>query len=297
MSRSWDKGRRNLIQEIKDTLRLQFKGAYCYAENVVPSTRQRDYALGFYPHAYGGVFFQEEVSIFTTEFEFSSVSHLQPLAFRAVTEAYPTRFSHVAVEDVDTTWQRYRTARLVPVLTKSLSSVSHRNVMIRSIRDYTIAKRRLEITKLSSIGNLQVGKFAIPRTSHRKAAIKTRTFPMSQSKKTMPIQRKPIPPHRFSSHARTAFRELLAVKSGLPAIELQIVSVYDRVYLGLYRSLSPAEDGTLYCIPKTTLDSVTATAKELLPVYLIIGKAMKQPGKTIQAVMPMHELVQAGGSK
>jgi hypothetical protein len=140
----------------------------------------------------------------------------------------------------------------------------------------------------TSIGNWAVERIKAPHTQ-KTPPMRSRAQLFPILKKTMPVQRKAIPPHRFSTAHRQKFRELLAARAQLPVNDMQIVGVYDRIFLAFFQSLSQREDGTLICTPKS-LAEPGMRDKETVAVYLIVGKSFRMPGKAFQVVLPMSAL-------
>lgn len=157
-------------------------------------------------------------------------------------------------------------------------------------RPQIIGRSELRLTRLEKATRLSAARLRPPQIRNGFARLKpeTRLFPIHQ--KAFPVERKSVPPYRFSKAARALFRERLASRASLSEHDVQIVHVFDRIYLGLFQSISQSPDGTLSCLPKIGADLRDAVTRSQVPVYLVVGKSIQQPDKPIQVVLPMSEL-------
>lgn len=108
------------------------------------------------------------------------------------------------------------------------------------------------------------------------------------SLQSLPLNRLPIPAHRFPPNQRAVFRTKLAEQCTEPG-SILIRYVYDRVAQGVYQKLQPQSDGALVCRYKTdvTLDQLAHQYTEMGMV--VVGQHMATR-ETVTAFIPMHDL-------
>lgn len=129
----------------------------------------------------------------------------------------------------------------------------------------------------------RVGKGAVS------CRLRTKTQKRSAEKFNLPILRKPT---RFESYPlamRKAFRSQLAQKAGLPPSEVTVKGIYDRLYLGLFQTLSHGQAGELVCSLRPVAQ-IPNTAVATVPMYLVVGHKTQQPGQLLQVVVPMSDI-------
>jgi hypothetical protein len=101
-----------------------------------------------------------------------------------------------------------------------------------------------------------------------------------------PIEKKPLPLHRFSLETRQRLRRLIAERHQLAPVDVQLVGIYDRISPQLYQTIVQQEDGTLKCILKSS-QRLNADAAV---VYVMVGKSLRQPGRSLQMALPVNEV-------
>ncbi len=287
MPGSWDQGSRKLIGEIRETLRQHFKGVHTAVADLEINNNWIAFHLPIDSETYGGVLIDEqavshpaavllEACSNVIEAEVDCVLHQgSALVPEAVAQAVPcnwedaifVRFESTAFQDAH-------------VITLPVEAVAPGPVQC-------IERKALSIAKAAKPTRLENDRFKRPAVKQL-SRIKTQPLKFAVQAMPLPVYRKPIPPHRFSTSQRVRFKELLSQKAKLPINDIQLVSIYDRVYLGLYQSISQADDGTLMCLPKPVATK-EPHLESYRPVYLIIGKSLTPPHKYIQTVMLMTD--------
>lgn len=290
MSRSWDENSRKLIHEIRETLRVAFQGVRCYPAAIAMQTPDIGFDLRIPSQPYGGVLLDPHVPVHMLDTRFISISNNLNLPFECPLHTEAAAVPNPVTQTIPMRWENIPLPELFPLLPRKVSVQSNLLTPLRAklpATPWTMGNLRLTTLRKLSLHNFQKPKVdRVPKLG------KTTAHRFSQYKNALPILRKPIPPHRFSSENRTLFRELLAQKAKLPVFDIQLIGVYDRIYLGLYQSLSQSDDGTLYCVPKSQTDLQTSKAP-LIPVYLIMGKSTQNAGQVFQTIMPMEDLHRA----
>ncbi len=289
MSGSWDQRDRKLIDEIKDTIRLHFKGVDCGAWNTDLGTISIGLNLWVRPESYGGILFQNNLPTQTISLNVTPQINCLEMVFNPPVLGQNALLSIPTVVNIPPLHLTPTNVHQIKILPERVLAKHLQNSMaFPSFAIHGVNAAQLKMAKPNYCSPLMLEKFKKPLT-YRLPTLKTNSLRFMLQKKPLPIQRKPIPPHRFSTELRQDFREALAQKAGLPVMDIQIVGVYDRIYLALFQSLSQAEDSTLLCIPKTTLDIGASKQQEYTPMYLIFGKSVKSPDKSFRAVLPMIE--------
>jgi hypothetical protein len=288
MSRSWDQSGGRLIRELKETLRMHFKGVQTYSLEPGVDAYEVSYSLPMAAIAYGGMLFSEARQSYPVSLGFQP--HVMDPSIRLTAKiqggqallASPRLYEVPCFEKISLL--SFETSMLPTVL----PTFSCEAIQLPLPQAGGVTASQLKIQRLKMTQRVTFEKFKKPAT-YRFPGIKTQAYRLAVFKNPLPIQRKPIPPHRFSQKNRSFFRELLAQKAKIPVLDMQLVSVYDRIFLGLYQSLTFSDEGTLVCVPKPDLDPALRK-KDLQPVYLIIGKSLKAQGKTFQVILPMADL-------
>jgi hypothetical protein len=105
--------------------------------------------------------------------------------------------------------------------------------------------------------------------------------------KALPIQKSPIPLHRFSTPQRQAFRQALATKYSLSGDNIQLVRVFDRIAMRRYGNLDQDAQGHLLCTPKLAGASATTLMNpiEEAQSYLVIGLRL-DTRQEVHALLP-----------
>lgn len=290
MSGSRDQSNRNIIEDIRETLRLYLKGLQCTAVETRLDAYCIEYPLSQPEEIFGGVLVVDNPSI-------AKVPVGMTIRHQGMSLGIASTYHRITplTQGCRNFGESFTTVQDVPVamlpLIPGQVQVGKCQAQLSptgSVHAVTASQFALRgARKLSA--RIQVPKILKPRTYViRRIYSKLCHFPLYQ--KTLPIYRKPIPPHRFSKESRALFRERLAEKYKIPEHDVQILQIYDRLFLEMYQSLSPMEDGTLTCLPKSLHQIQTATKSIANAVYLVMGQSIKKPGTPIQVVIPMTEL-------
>lgn len=287
MSGSWDQSSRKLIGELKETLRQHFKKVQTFALPVDISAAIIDYRLETPVDIYGGSLFTQLLESRHVSLTLAPVCHLLKTEFQATVHIDQTSFTKPFTNHMPLLETHLFK---VPVMPPSWHDVFEWPVesfpLPSSIK---MAPARLVLTKNIKAQPLLCKRIEKPRTAGIKSLKGAKAKQYMVSSNSLPIQRRPIPAHRFSPAHRKQFRERLAQKAQLPLIDIKLVHIFDRVFLTLYQSISQAQDGSLLCIPKLS-GQMTSTSSAQTPYYLIIGSSLKNPEQSIQVVLPMDEL-------
>ncbi len=292
MSGSRDKSYRKLIHDIKETLRIHFQGIESHSLDLGLFSFGTFYPLTPSFEIYGGVFTVSNVACHAVDLVNKTTSIAADLAMKAHanTGSMQIETPPVILPSL---------AMFPPPQPKSLALLSEKPTLyqcpITGFHPHLpnrIRPSELKFKKPKTPQKLVAAKIKSPVTYGYRAAIKARALVLSASKRNLPIYRKPIPAHRFSRAHRELFREKLAKQSGLPANEIHLVNVYDRIYLGVYQSWSQTDDGLLLCTPKP-LSTLTSSTKDSLSGYLVIGKSPRKPGNILQTIVTAKELLDA----
>lgn len=289
MSGSRDKGAgRHFIDELKETLRMHFQGVATQAVPLSLDAVDISYAMPVTAETYGGVLMQQSVLD-------QAVSLVIQPEIQSVLCAF-----HTPVLGVDALVGPPGVVCVPPIT--AFDARMHRVPVLPAQAKVTLCPLEHILPPALAVikgASLKFSKRPVPRPlvlqKFRKpvvmklAGFKTTALRFAVHKNPLPIQRMPIPPHRFSAKQRRFFRELLAEKSQIPVQDVQLVGIYDRLYLGLYQSMSFAGDGTLICIPRKVVEK-NMPERMQVPVYLVIGKSFKAKAMTLQAVLPMGDL-------
>jgi hypothetical protein len=101
----------------------------------------------------------------------------------------------------------------------------------------------------------------------------------------LPLARQPIPVYRLSTATRQAIRAALADAARVAPEQIRIHRVYDRMRVGLFRSLSMDERGVLWCFPRP--DATLLPGMSL--AYLAFG-GQHGENATLRVLVPMEEI-------
>lgn len=150
----------------------------------------------------------------------------------------------------------------------------------------------------------QVSNVPAMRFTTRDKSLKDR-LPSTQIRENprlfaLPIRKTPIPPHRFSPAVRDIFRRFLAEKAGVPANNVQLKIVFERMNVAFYASIQQDEQGHLLCVPKNELigKNVQGKAGQALlermeknteNAYLVVGFRLDNK-QDIRAMVPVDKI-------
>lgn len=288
MPGSWNQSGRKLIHEITETCRLHFKKICCYRPDLTLRATDAEFDLFFPTNVYGGVFFQKlpTVQALSTEFPvdvkpLNMDLHCQTFGAESLMPPIEVKAIPPFTSDTIPTCP-------IPLLSKAASVVACPTDIPHQGSTCSIPKSQISLYATKAIKKLSLDRLKKPIV-YRTPKLTGRIAKLPAQKYQLPILRKPIPPHRFSKENRAQFRELLGEKSKLPLVDIKIIGVYDRIFLGMYQSISQTEDGSLLCVPKAKTE-LQLLEREPVSVYLVVGQSIKTPGKSYQVVLPMKDL-------
>lgn len=306
MSGSWNQSERKLIRDLRETLRLYFKGARCFPiDDLTFRVRPIFYHLPLLAETYGGVLVQQKLSCQTvppvsipaaTSLDTAMISCIQqeplPIAVAPSCPVLPISQETTTAETVALLPRNIYSGTLSVAPPEPLEGILGGAVEpIACEKPFHIPPHQLKFHRhsLRKTKRLLIQRPEKPKIG-RIAKIRATIQQMPLRRNSLPIYRKPIPFHRFSLAVRNRFRELLASKANVPPMDVKLVAIYDRMFLGIYQSLSRAEDETLLCLPKSSTELAGQQEQTAVSFYLAIGKSNQAPDKYWQAVIPMSEL-------
>lgn len=288
MPRSWYQGARQLIDDVRETFRLHFRQAVVHSLDVDVEAYDVAYDYEFDPESYGGVLIPQKALVLTIPlYAASAYSKRLSLAIDCPVRGETALFQEPSVLNVPCVLDIHRQLHASQMLPRTVPYQVIQGLALPWPVLCSLPSQRWLLKRHVVSAHWAIEKLKAPRVL-RTPPMRSRVQLYPILKKAMPVQRKPIPPHRFPTGHRQKFRELLAARAQLSVNDMQIVGVYDRIFLGLFQSLSQREDGTLVCTPKS-LAEPGLREKETVAVYLIVGKSFKVPGKVFQVVVPMSE--------
>jgi len=272
---------------LKETLRIHFKRILCHGIDLKMDSPTIYFTLGIQAVCYGGAIVKKRLQCIRLDMTLKPPSRCLDIMIQAELHASPVLLVPPPLVYVPILQpilpQQIHQGRL---LTQRLPIMPCVVQMKQAQLQMPIVASQLRI-RLGETHRYAIKKFKKPGV-FKMTGIKPKWFKMPASKRAFPITRQAIPPHRFSKVHRELFRERLAKKAQIQGQDVQIVGVYDRIYLGLYQSISQTQEGALLCVPKLNQEA-GMTAKKQESSYLVIGKSYKQPGKTFQVMITLAE--------
>lgn len=249
--------------------------------------RKRHFPLQMTSEIYGGVLFPQQLPVYEVALPSAPPVCEPSMRFTSTIQGSHTLFQAPVCHLIPSLWDENRIVHDMPLIPHTLGHYICPVSRITLPEARIIGALQLKVKQTKLPHRIKLGKFLKPAVFHF-PKFRAQSFRMGAQRNTLPIQRKPIPPHRFSPDNRRLFLDLLAKKAQVPKNAIKLVSVYDRVFLGLYQSLTQGEDGALRCIPKPPLERASQSLPQS-PFYLIIGKTLTQPERFIQVVLNMED--------
>lgn len=289
MPRSWFEAGRNVVADIKETLRLHFKHVQSYGTT--------DLGMDVTTVLYD---FSVEINTYGGEVEgIPCISSPLPLSINSITHDLKTQIQATISggETLDPQPVICSEAILSPLITithpvPSLEKTpkTHQGQLggFHISKVHGISGQQAQIPAPKRILSADFSKFLNPKTFGVKN-LRFRTRSWRKPGHPFPVIRRPIPPHRFAVALRNLFRDKLAERAQLKPHQVQISHVFDRVYLGLYQSIRQATDGSLILTLKQPSE-LKGQSHEKKSVYWVMGHPMSNPRAPIQVIIPMDEI-------
>lgn len=257
--------------------------------HIVALTRTESLALSFKTAAYGGIFWMSLPVVHALTLANQVSCRLLQTQWPDMGRAAPVDFPppQVSLGSFPTGVLKTASHRLHTVLNTQLAMVP----MPTLHTDYAV--RHLSIPPLPAPPLAKETK--VPplkfKPKHFASSCKFKTLAAKRplAKTNFPVVRRPVQLQNYPTAMRRAFRIRLAEKTGILAGDIKITGVYDRLYLGIFQTLSHGDAGELICVPRP-LQQIPNSAVATVPMYLVVGHAIDKPNQLLQVVIPMPDL-------